>query len=163
METMVTQAAYKPLPSLELIPDLSNKSAVKSKNGPATLPLGSGMCNVSPAYLCHEVFWLFYISAWPHAHCRSQVRAVCYQNLFFMNLREILWGVLVQLTMAVVLMSARWFPIGEFFLFHLSSQVQQSPNKQPPPRGSRHSWNLISYPTLRPQLLLPQQLSVIFE
>lgn len=48
--------ASKPLPSLALIPDLSNKSAVKSKNGPATLPLGSGMCNVSPAYLCHEVF-----------------------------------------------------------------------------------------------------------
>lgn len=44
------QAASKPLPSLVLIPDLSNKSAVKSKNGPVTLPLGSGICNVSPAY-----------------------------------------------------------------------------------------------------------------
>lgn len=26
-----------------------------------------------------------------------------------------------------------------FLLFHLSSQVQQLANKQPPPRGSRHS------------------------
>lgn len=45
------QAASKPLLLLVLIPDLSNKSAVKSKNGPVTLPLGSCMCNVSPAYL----------------------------------------------------------------------------------------------------------------
>lgn len=45
------QAASQLLPSLVLIPDLSNKSAVESKNGPGTLPLGSCMCNVSTAYL----------------------------------------------------------------------------------------------------------------